>query len=357
MKMARILGGMVAGVVGVAFGAGSALAYTTSDPAPNKLVPYYEVGGTLATIIGVQNLESGADLATPPDDALENLVLSATAYDADGMQQASTQLCLAENQFGYVVLQESAATEGQEIEHRGRVLSMADEDAIADTGYVKIEATHRVGACSVGFPRPAVEPVCITAAAEECSDADATPAAIAAWTIMQDVGAGFFGTEIPTVTDNAAGLMAEGAMVDVRYDINPANESMTDIYVWLQAGEDTDATSPNTRRHLEVTVHCEDGTTVMVPDTSEGAEEGAMTSTIRVAAPGRVTVIDPAAAETPLGEATAMCLENEGDQGRGVLSFAIPAHTPDPDVEAPGMVWSHITQMGMSFRMNFTGYH
>ena len=59
MKMNKLFAGLIAFVAGVALSAGSAFAtkgYMSGDPAPMKLVPYYETGDSRATIIGIQNL-------------------------------------------------------------------------------------------------------------------------------------------------------------------------------------------------------------------------------------------------------------------------------------------------------------
>ena len=356
MKMARIVGGIVAGVVvGLSLMVGSAFAYEIGDKAANKVVPYYEVGGALATIIGVQTLAVGDNDDDATNDTFDHLIVTVRVHGTGADESIDTYLCMAENQFGYVVLQESAATEGQEIAHRGLVLSMA-EDEIADTGYVTLTATDRVGDCSVGLTTQ-TQPVDVDPPTPG-TDADEVFPAIAAWTIMQDVGGGFFGTEIPTVTNNAMGLLSVGATstapVISRYDINPGNESVTDIYVWLKGGEDTTATPPNNQRVLRIAVHCEDGEVVdKLPDPTEADSDN--TKDITVPAPGPVTVIDPTAGD--LGEATAMCLDNEGDRGRGVLGITTSKKSGGAGTSRrDGMVWSHISQRGANFRMNFLGY-
>ena len=62
MKMDKFCAGLVALVAGLALSAGSASAtkgHMVGDPAPMKLVPYYDAGETVATSIGVQNIRSG----------------------------------------------------------------------------------------------------------------------------------------------------------------------------------------------------------------------------------------------------------------------------------------------------------
>ena len=68
-----------------------------------------------------------------------------------------------------------------------------------------------------------------------------------------------------------------------------------------------------------------------------------MVSEAAVPAPGVVTVIDPSG--DVLGPYTDQCVG-----GRGVLKFAMP------DDSYAGMVWTHISQRGANFRMNFPAY-
>ena len=147
MKMNKMFTGLIALVAGVALSAGSAFAtagYVGSDPARMKLVPYFETGEAKATIVNVQNLspqeastmalhatvtaaQAALDALNDMDDPdlqmvadaemaladamdalqTEHLFVSVNVYDAMGMmmENASAELCLAENQFGYVILQ------------------------------------------------------------------------------------------------------------------------------------------------------------------------------------------------------------------------------------------------------------
>ena len=103
------------------------------------------------------NLQAVADFEMALADAMdavqtEHVFIAVNVYNADGtmMENASTELCLAEHQFGYVVLQGPAdmGTDG----HQGAVLSMMDGD-IPGYGYAEVVAdgNEMVG---LRFPLP-----------------------------------------------------------------------------------------------------------------------------------------------------------------------------------------------------------
>ena len=442
----------VAGVALSAGSAFATNGYTAGDTAMMKLVPYYETGDTTATIIGIQNMSpqqqdtqdknldvqdvkgflalEGATAnavglinaefgGTPisagkvldPDTELnlkaaaeaalakaekaayvEHLFIGVNVYDAMGamMDNASASLCLAENQFGVVVLQGAAATmtEG----NRMQVLSVTDEDIPAN-GYVQVVAEdQKFSGCDFSSrtnPPATVDTRTAAQLADQGTSKTTTGAdsQVATWAIIQDTGMGFFGTEVPSATvtmmaddesttdvdeskltacystdtfDTAAcgliperhdnsrfdddsnpntpsvpspGIATPRATVTARYD---AGDDST-VYVWLAAGGDTEKTKPSGRRMLEVTVVCEDGTKQMA------ADEDGNPGPIKVGAPGKLTMLDP------VGEAlspyTDLC---EGD--RGVLEFKMP------DSSNAGMAFTHIQQMTSHYRMNFPGY-
>ncbi len=440
MKMDKMFAGLVAFVAGVALSAGSAFAqtngYVVGDSANMKLVPYYETGDNKATIIGIQNmspqemvtqsantavatakknladeeakaspsLDKVADLKKALETAekaayTEHMFVTVNVYDAMGMMMddASATLCLAENQFGVVVLQGVASMGGDG--HMMQTLSVADGD-ISAYGYVEVSAgTKKYNGCTATTP-DGLTRVDTNGDSEGFGD---TTNEVAAWTIIQDTGDGFFGTEVPTATismERAPGAAAsvttddgdpevacystpdkDDALVDngsarytsgvfmmercgliperynntrtegenagnpmagtatpratayARYDAG--DESM--VYVWLAAGGDTDKTKPSKRRTLDVTVTCEDGSMQQASDI-----DGNM-GPVKVAAPGMLTMIDPSMGD--LGTATDMC---EGD--RGVLNITMPGKS------RAGMVFTHITQMMGHYRMNFPGY-
>ena len=91
---------------------------------------------------------------------------------------------------------------------------------------------------------------------------------------------------------------------------------------------------------LEVTMMCMDGTMPAGPD-QDGDNQP---DPIKVPAPDMVTMINPADMDG-LGMYADMC-----DDSRGVLKIKMP------DKSTACMVFTHITQMGNSYRMNFQGY-
>ena len=110
------------------------------------------------------------------------------------------------------------------------------------------------------------------------------------------------------------------------------------VYVWLATGQDDGDTHARRSRMLDVVVKCGDGTVMdMMPD-----QYGDMVP-LQTPAPNMLTMIDPTMGT--VGDATAMCAGN-----RGVLQITMP------DGSTAGAVFSHITQMGGHYRMNFPGY-
>ena len=463
-KMFTGLIALVAGVALSAGSAFATAGYVGGDPAQMKLVPYFETGENKATIIGIQNMspqeadtmerqqkvtdiqafldggmitmvaqealvaegatdselvvdtttfdEMNLNLKAQADAALEkammavqteHLFVAVNVYDAMGMmmEDASASLCLAENQFGYVILQGFVMQSWQEhIPFRSAILSVPDGD-IPAYGYAEIVAENmKFSGCEDTSRTERIVPI-VTADADGAPETvDPAQSKIAAWTIIQDTGGGFFGTEVPTSTisksmtaadattspPTAAGdpmlachseptaapvvanrlgnfmqgqcgliperhriMMTEGVLTVgtgndadatprahafARYDAG--DESM--VYVWLAEGMDTEATKPKDARMLDVVVKCEGGMVMTGMD-----QYGDATPSIKVAAPGMVTMIDPTMGD--VGEATDMC---EGD--RGVLQITMP------NGSYAGMVFSHISQLMGHYRMNFPGY-
>ena len=435
--------------------------YVGGDPSVIKLIPYYEAGETKATIIGVQNMSmreavtveqhalvadiqtflmggtnaitqraqtalvaaggTAADLVvgttTLGDDDLntkaiaeaalmtameavmtEHLFIAVNAYDAKGMMVGSSELCLAENQFGVVVLQGMSAMMANS--YQMQTLSMMD-DEIPAYGWVKVIAeTQKLSSCDGGTrANPRVNIDTDTDLTDTVTATESTMTRVAAWTIIQDIGDGFFGTEVPTTTFNVADLDSDmdtpptaacydsdtgatGFQTDVtgtgafsmatcgmiperanntrtdadsddttpitltngtatvrgsayaRYDIG--DESM--IVLWLAGGEDTEDTHPRMSRDVQVMVQCEDGMVVSQMEDMFGDMVDIM-----IDAPDKLTMIDPSMGA--VGDATAMC---EGD--RGVLQIMMP------DRSHAGMAFTHVTQMMGHYRMNFPAY-
>ena len=459
MKMNKMFAGLIAFVAGVALSAGSAFAqtavngYVGSDMAMIKLLPYFETGPMKATIIGVQNMSSLEDVTQTRNadvadkrrllmeaqnadpvllDAIataemnletamkaaytEHVFVDVNVYDAEGMMMGSASLCLAENQFGYVVLQ-GPADMGMD-GHQGVVLSHMDGD-IPAYGWAKIIAEDmKYTSCDpegrTGLTGVLTNTVDLTAALDAQltavngitvadRDYDGATSMTAAWTIIQDVGDGFFGTEVAVSTimlstnagaDGAVGgtstddgglepacyatptgatankaVMTEGqfsmtrcgliperavrgdagalagdatvaSTVYARYDAG--DESM--VYLWLAAGGDTMAaggTTDDTKPSERRMV-----------DVTVTCEDGSMMMAsdidgnmgpAKVAAPGKLTMINPTMGA--VGELTDMCA---GD--RGVLNITMP------NGSRVGAAGTHITQMMGHYRMNFPAY-
>ena len=261
-RMKSMFTGAIALVAGVALSAGSAFAtkgYVGGDPAMMKLVPYYETGDTKATIIGIQNMSpqeqstmdlnadvediksflageaananaaaligslvsAGDSLGTPPDlneqraaeAALEKAEMAAytehlfilvNVYDEKGMMMddASATLCLAEHQFGYVVLQ--GMSDMMTDSMQGAVLSVMDEE-IPAYGYVKVMAEPRkFTGCGATAPNTLRQ----VKDGDDDDDIDSATSMVSTWAIIQDTGTGFFGTEVLSATISMRGLAA-----------------------------------------------------------------------------------------------------------------------------------------------------
>ena len=308
------------------------------------------------------------------------------------MMMGSATLCLAENQFGYVILQGPEMQDWQmEMPNRGMILSEMDGD-IPPYGYAMISAgTRKFNSCTATPPDGLTRVDNDTDSGTAIGD---TMNRVASWAIIQDTGMGFFGTEVPTATISmsmtaaddtanppvAAGdpeiacytepttattatatnqtgnfVMARCGLIPERHTMGALNVATTTInnvatarydigdesmvYVWLAEGMDTGATLPRDERMMQVAVICEDGMMQAGPDTNGDN----MPDPVMVAAPSMVTMIDPRMGA--VGELTGMC---DGD--RGVLNITMP------NGSHAGMVFTHITQMGNSYRMNFPGY-
>lgn len=285
MKMNKMFAGLIALVTGIALSAGSAFAtkgYVGGDPAMMKLVPYYETGDSKATIIGIQNMspqESSTMTAnTAVSDAMtalaaeqakaspdpttvanlekaladandanytEHVFIMVNVYDAEGMMMdgASASLCLAEHQFGYVVLQGPEMQDWQmEIPNRGMILTVGDGD-IPEYGYVKVMAESRkFTGCGAVAPNRLELVITGQETAAGDTDSDATTGTmnadtmISTWTIIQDTGMGFFGTEVPNATITMRGLAAFEATDDTAV---PAMDPILACY----SGDDTASTA------------------------------------------------------------------------------------------------------------------
>ena len=470
MTMNRMFAGLIAFVAGVALSAGSAFAqdvngYVGGDPAVIKLIPYYEAGETKATIIGVQNMsmqeattveqhalvmdiqtflmggdnaisaraataltaegatvtadtttlgENDLNLKALAEAALEkammavmteHLFVSVNVYDGMGMMVGTAELCLAENQFGVVVLQGSSAMmmDGYQMQ----TLSMMD-DEIPAYGWMKVIAeTQKLSECGAGSranPRVNID----TRPTAGTGDAmtESTKTRVAAWTIIQDVGMGFFGTEVPTATASlemtaadtaatpnvAAGdpemacystpttstttavAYTAGDFMMSRCGLIPERKNNTrtaDTDTDMNGHDDPTADTATPRGSAYARYDTMDESMIVLwlaggEDTMDThprdsrdvqvmiqCEDGMVISKmdnqfgdpvdIMIDAPEKLTMIDPAG--DTLGDLTAMC-----DGYRGVLQIMMP------DGSRAGMAFTHITQMDGHYRMNFPAY-
>lgn len=341
MDRKKIFTGLAAFLSGAAMLASNAEAvltgYLMGDPAPGKLVPYYQIDDNLATLIGIENVfGDGSDFGV---DFGKDIKVHVTIFTTKSAHQVNFDLCLSPFDFGYVVLQKGPRTPGQLAElfgdideigavarfRKARVITQA-EDLITDEGYVSLRAQSWFdttdGSC--GDSGNGTTPI--------GDFADADPEPIATWAILQDVGSGFFATEIPSPTAivhpfsgdvsggfGAYGLIPADNWVVARYDVNPLVDSETSIYVWL------DSNSPPHPSPIIAYLECED--------------ELEISTTISV--PNEVNVIDP-----DLLAGIGQCKQLA--QYRGVLLFSMPD---------TGFVWSQISQAGQHYRENFLGYN
>ena len=169
MKRNRIWGLGLALTLVLGCWAGSASARPL-EATGSLLVPYYEVQSNLATLIGVQHV--GAQTAGVS-------IINVAVHDADGGVVAGGYICLAPNEFGYVVLQNAQPPLDEDF---GIYFSVA-RDAIARTGFVGLAFAGTRNSCSDGAGAVAT----------------ASENVMVAWAVLQDVGSGFFATEVPVL--------------------------------------------------------------------------------------------------------------------------------------------------------------
>jgi hypothetical protein len=322
--------------------------YLMGDPAPGKVVPFYHAAGNLATIIGIESTfgNSGPGFKALRSDAF--VAVHVTIFTVESVEITDFNLCLSPFDFGYVILQEPAASPAQLAEAlaafgKRRVLSVEADD-IPRQGYVTLKTLGTLG------PTEAVT----TCGKFVSTFAPGDPEPLAVWTILQDVGAGFFATEIPTPTaivDSTSGKVSggfgayglipgpfcgfRGNRVITRFDVNPSIGSETLIYVFLlrNAGddvplageEDGDCVDAGREDDIRAFLDC----------------EGEFEQSTTLPLPDEVNIIDPN--DLP-GINQCKLL----GQFRGVLRFDMPD---------TGFLWSHIGQADFNFRENFLGYN
>jgi hypothetical protein len=363
-KFGAVLGALAAGFVlsasspaQAAFDAVSG--YLQGDPSPGKLIPYWAAEGDLATIIGIENTsgQSGPTVGSTSEGDAADVAIHVTVFNHRSSHLFDDTLCLSPFDFGYIILQKPSPSNKQLDDLRAGksiILSRDDGDlGSADHGYVSLKALAKFsstnGSCK--SDSDTVDYDSLNAPAEP----------LAVWTIVQDVGAGFFGTEVPVATalvDDSSGKVTgglgafglipgptsitadpsglacsdsgDGSTVIARFDVNPNVGSETSIFVWLRrnlfnvSGDPAAGCNRNAATligFLDCETEKEISTTVSLPD--------------------EVNVINPADLN-----GIAQCSRN--GLFRGVLRFEMPD---------TGFLWSHITQEDAHFRMNFLGYN
>lgn len=337
----------------------------------------------------------------------EHLFVSVKVYDTMDMMMGSVNLCLAEHQFGYVILQGPEMQDWQPMDSdQNMILSVMDED-ISEYGYVKVMAEGRkFTGCGATAPNQLRN--VDTNAATPAIDVMGANSMVATWAIIQDTGMGFFGTEVPTSTFTMASNVGAAPAADATDD-----DGDPELACYTSPTFDTGGTAPTANqlphstgnfmmarcglipeRHIITADADADGSSLDEPTTTINAnaiarydiggesmvyvwlakggdaetmpspsmrrmldvvvkcEDGTVMmdadidgnmSPFKVPAPNKVTMIDPSMGD--VGMATEMC---EGD--RGVLKITMPNNSH------AGMVFTHITQMMGHYRMNFPGY-
>jgi len=327
MERKKLRASLIALVAGLALSAGSAFAQSgvlTADPSAGKLIPYYSAAGNNATIIGIENVLSGASGVAAGDFYV---FVHVVIHGTTSAEQMDFTLCMSPYDFGYVILQNAAMSAAQTAEKTAAAAKVfyitVASDNIAETGYVTMA---------------------VSALGESCTDSSLTAAtgsqdALATWAVIQDVGSNAFATEIPTAsatvntssgnitcssgaTTDCPGLFNNSALVLARYDVNAAVTSKTDLFVWL--GTNGTLVGSAFVRNVSAILQCEN--------------ESQISTTM--ALPHEVNVIDPSAL-VGIGQCTAL------SQNRGVVRFNMPTS---------GLAWSHISQASATYRMNFLAY-
>ena len=297
--------------------------YAVGDPAPGKLIPYYEVTPTSGTIIKIESTLGKNGVFT---GANSHILVHIVIFGVISTEVFDVDLCLSPFDQGFVVLQQEPAGGAQldELASRGAkvLIASVNGDFIPSRGYVTLRATALGSSCT------------------DMTDFNAFPdgadGPLAAWASLVDVGTGFGVGKIPAQTAiidrvsgqasggaGASGLIPSGNTVVARYDVNSNTGANTRIIVWLSSnGTFVDS---NFVRDITAVVQCED--------------EQQTTTTLSL--PYKVNVIDPAAL-VEMGQCPIL------GQFRGVLRFDLPDD---------GFVWSQITQTDSNVREDLPGYN
>jgi len=148
------------------------------EPSDAKLIPYYTIGSNEATIIGLINAATGIEGVPVGTETVYTIGVHIHEPDM-GEIVASSTVCLGAHEFGYVVIQDPRAAVN-DTQHG--VFFTRAEDGIPTRGFVTLVTERSGNSCGSG--------AALTAATEN---------AMVAWTILQNVGTGFFGATIPVV--------------------------------------------------------------------------------------------------------------------------------------------------------------
>ena len=414
MKRKKFLAGLTALVMGLAFSVGSASAdITQGDLAQTKLIPYFMTGDGLATIIGVQLFAAPDEIANPDLKQDKHLVdvsvYPNTGPDARGMPMASGTLCLDPHGFGVVVLQ---GEEGESTDTELRISTYG----MMNEGYVVVQYYAAKIGCAISrldppdtTPNPQVDDNGARTTFEAVNE-------FATWAVLQDVGDGAFGTEIPSATvametaSQADGTARTGRAA-VAADTANAND-LNDPAVLPNTITCTDSYNPDaetTPVAYNQAAVCGLEKWAVPPDTAADSNRDGDTdwrdtvgkvavrfdvnemnnseSTIYIWVP--TTDVGRAVARGP-SSAVILC-EHEGPamardvtamvglpdmvnvinpmvlmadmddpcEGRGQLivdlAFAGPVFGDTP-TQTEALIWSHIAQAGGGYRLNFLGY-
>ncbi len=176
LALTLVLGGWVGNVSAAPLEAQSAL-----------LVPYYKAGDNLATLIGVQHVgDQPAGVSS----------IAVFVHDGEnGKIVEKDNICLGKNEFGFVGLVDKTTTNDT---RRGIFFSVED-DSIPTEGFVTLAYEGSKNDCDsgVGTSAPTGKDVMV------------------AWAVLQDIGSGFFATEIPVTEaqwgDKVGGVTAKPA--------------------------------------------------------------------------------------------------------------------------------------------------
>lgn len=149
------------------------------------LLPYYETNNNLATIIGVQHV------GAVPDNQNVSIINVAVYSGEDSVVEDLGHICLGQDEFGFVVLQSAQPTQ-QEGAWAQRF--SVEGDGIPSTGFVTLAYAGTRSSCGSGGGSAPTVGVDV----------------MVAWATMQDIGGGFFATEIPMLeVEWAASVSAE----------------------------------------------------------------------------------------------------------------------------------------------------